>query len=298
MSFTNTMWELYYASSDHEDHTVAELDDGLSLDQKLALVDRTPFLPYFKEIRDGQLISPKFKQASQLLISNCFSLRNRCFAVSLVASVLWPCHFQYRQTVRTPREFFFMVSFYSFNLLNLCVLLAYADKFQDAPCRELVALVILGEEDEKTGTAPTISLTQGHKKHIFPLCSIFGLFQLFDAMLDSELAFMQRQPGPSTTNRIFQVKPDPRPVYILNRINAHKDRQAAIKRRQDCSRDNTTGRRRKAVSQSSLRIELSPPSSREVASRKAIAPPSLIPRKRKAVEMQNGEPASRKPVKR
>ena len=163
---------------------------------------------------------------------------------------------------------------------------AHANRYQDDTRREIIALLLVDEESKTGATVPTITLVQGHEKHRFNVYSISGLYEIFNALLDCEISFMNRRSErgcsygphgmPSTTGKDKmesnsrseredksvttadkkRKELDRMQVLIQSPIAVQHARQNATKKRRHSSYNYSTGRSRKSVPPSPLRAEL------------------------------------------
>ncbi|CAO2648001.1 Nn.00g089230.m01.CDS01 [Neocucurbitaria sp. VM-36] len=261
MAFNITFGSPNFHTFPHNHSGPVMCDDQLSLKQKLDLVDRAQSLKYFEELLECKLRTPEFQQAAQFLSSNCFCAGNRSEAVRLAANVLWPHSLKYSLRVVESREFAFL----------------------DNTGSEVIALVLIDKACQTIGDIPTVTLAQGHEKHKFRLRSTYGLYELFNALLDSEIAFKRRQSereNPSSPDGMygknenrsgFESGEEDRSVTttaieqeILNRVQAlvqspfavQRARQKATTARRISSCDNSIGRFKGKPLPSSLRSEL------------------------------------------
>jgi hypothetical protein len=62
----------------------------MTLEEKLLLLDRTPYLMYFQELQNNHPVTQKLRSAYELLIHDAISVNNRECVARVTAKLLWP----------------------------------------------------------------------------------------------------------------------------------------------------------------------------------------------------------------
>jgi hypothetical protein len=63
---------------------------GITIEDKLLMLNRTPYLKYFQELQNNQLVTSDLWKACTWLMHDMFSVNNRDCAVETIAHLLWP----------------------------------------------------------------------------------------------------------------------------------------------------------------------------------------------------------------